>query len=63
MDGMADRPNTRVKSERFNKVGLIAVRLPLIQRIELEERAARAGESLSDFMRVYILYPFLNGKG
>ena len=60
---MADRPNTRVKSERFNKVGLIAVRLPLIQRIELEERAARAGESLSDFMRVYILYPFLNGKG
>jgi hypothetical protein len=31
-----------------------------VQRLEIEELADRAGVSMSDFMRVYVLYPFLN---
>lgn len=60
---MADRPNSRVKPKRFNRVAVLAIRLPLLHRIEIEQRAAAAGESLSDFIRVYVLYPFLNMKG
>jgi hypothetical protein len=57
---MADHPNSRVRKPRFNNVAVVAIRLPLVQRLEIEELADRAGVSMSDFMRVYVLYPFLN---